>query len=106
MVPGSPRPEQAGVAPVLDEGDHLAVPRRAQDDGLTPLAQVVADDRVLLVHREEDDLAAGDPRHLDRVGVVGVEDAGAIGKDRLRHDLFHPRQLGDGVDPLQTEMVG
>ena len=42
--------EQAGVAPVLDEGDHLAVPRLAQHDGLAPLAQVVADDRVVLVH--------------------------------------------------------
>ena len=30
--------DAAGVAPVLDEGDHLAVPRRAQHDGLAPLA--------------------------------------------------------------------
>ena len=82
--------EQAGVAPVLDQGDHLAVPRRAQHDRLAPLAQVVADDRVLLVHREEDDLAAGHPRHLDGLGVVGVEDAGAVGQDRLRHDLPSP----------------
>ena len=91
---------------MLDDRDHLAVPGVAEHDRAAALPEMLAQDGVVLLHAEEDDLAAGGSSHAGRPLVVGVEHRLAVAEDRLGHDRLDLGQVVERVDAAQAEVVG
>ena len=101
--------ELHSAPPVLD-GDHVAAIGRVEIEGPTPAPTVgvdeLADVRAGGGQREPDDLAGALAAHRPHVGVVGVEDGEAVLGDCLDDDSLDGGQLGESVDPAQTQVVG
>ena len=95
------RENQGGFAFPLGQNDQSL----AKDHGLAPARAMGRDDRVLGIAAEEGDGAGAFPGHLGRQGVVGLQDARAPRCNDVDHRAFHPRELLDGLDVVQAEVV-
>ena len=93
---------EAPHAPALDHDD------RAVDHRRHPAAvgQHLAQGGVLGVERAEPDPAGGLASHRQDAGVVGVQHVPARGSRDPRDQALDLRELVDGVDALQVEVVG
>src|SRR5918995_2243767 len=97
--------EQARLVFVLEQCQHLARACLAQHDCPASFTPVIADDRILLIHREEDDFSTRRLRHADGPFVIRVEHARSVPEDRLRDDGFDPHELFQRRNATQAEVV-
>ena len=97
--------QETRLAPVFDDGDHLARRYFPQDHGSAFVPQVLANHRVICLHGEIEDFATRIARHLSGPLVVGVQNGFTIAKDRLRYDGLDLREVGNGVDSVLAKMI-
>ena len=98
--------QQRSLAPVLDDGDHLALPSLTQHHGTSLGADVFTDHRILFIHAEEDDLATGHTAHANGVLVIGIEHAHTVPKHAGHHNFFHSRELAERIHSLEPKVIG
>ena len=92
---------------MLDDRDHFAMPRRPQHDRASALPEVLAHDRRVLVHAEEDDLARAPCAAMSTVhSLSAFEHRDAVAEHRLRHDGLDPRQIVERIDAAEPKVIG